>query len=251
MTSTIQSFLCDNGLWMEGEPEQTDFCRSLMRILPEGDDSRRMAGALEQTLKLHVSNRMLLAKLCALLRESTGKGPTEIAVCLFAAAPQLARSVSEISKLVKAGEMWLRWPVLGDIENPDKLATLRRVPSQMKAQVFGTGRFPDGTPIRDLSCAELRSAVNALRPGQRSQPQAETPTRVAKQGLIKLANAMSGLSELMLGIPELQGTREKIDEWYTELLAALTTSPERVKPTIIIRPSADNNRAVMSQVTSL
>jgi hypothetical protein len=189
---------------------------------------------------------MLLAKLCALLKQATGKGPTEIAVCLFAAAPDLGRSVSEISKLVKAGEMWLNWPVLGDIENPDKLATLKRVPNQLKAQIFHSGEFPDGTPIRDISCAELRAAVNALRPGQQPRLQADTPMRVAKQGLIKLANAMSSLSELMVGIPELQGTREKVDEWYSELLRALTANQERVRPTIIIRPSADNNRAVMS-----
>jgi hypothetical protein len=251
MTSTIQSFLCANGLWTEREPEQTDFCRSLMRILPDGVDSRRMACALETTLRSYMSNRMLLAKLCALLKQATGKGPTEIAMVLLSAAPDLGRSVSEVSKLIKAGVMWLDWPILGDIENPDKLATLKRVPNQLKAQIFESGLFPDGTPIRDLSCAELRAAVNALRPGQQPKPPTQAPLRAAKEGLIKLANAMSGLSELMLGIPEMVGTKEKIDLWYAELLEKLSTIPERVGPALVLRSSADNNRAVLSQVTWL
>jgi hypothetical protein len=57
-------------------------------------------------------------------------------------SPDLARTVSEISKLVKAGEMWLKWPMLSDIENPDKLATLKRVPNELKPQIFESQDFP-------------------------------------------------------------------------------------------------------------
>ncbi|HYX34118.1 MAG TPA: hypothetical protein VE954_13500 [Oligoflexus sp.] len=251
MKSSIKSFLHANGLWAEAVSEETEFCRSLMKVLPDGDESQQIARALETTLRTYSSSRMLLAKLCALLKQATGKGPTEIAICLFTAAPDLARSVSEISKLIKAGEMWLKWPMLGDIENPDKLATLKRVPNQLKSQIFKSGEFPDGTSIRGLSCVELRAAVNDLRPGQQPRPPTETPLRVAKHGLINLANAMSGLSELMLGIPEMQGTKAKLDEWHSEILRALTASPEKIKPAVFIRPSADNNRAIMSKVTSL
>jgi hypothetical protein len=210
-----------------------------------------MACALETTLRSYISNRMLLAKLCALLQQATGKGPSEIAMILLSAAPDLGRSVSEVSKLIKAGVMWLDWPVLGDIENPDKLATLKRVPNQLKPHIFESGLFPDGTPIRGLSCAELRVAVNALRPGQQPKPPTEAPLRVAKEGLIKLANAMSGLSELMAGVAELQGTKDMLDYWYSELLGTLSAIPERVRPALILRPSSENNRAIMSQVTTV
>jgi hypothetical protein len=250
MTSTIQSFLCANGLWTEREPEQTDFCRSLMRILPDGDDSRRMACALETTLRSYMSNRMLLAKLCGLLKQITDKGPTEIAMVLLLAAPDMGRSVSEVSKLIKAGEVLLKWPMLSDIENPDKLAILKRVPGQLKAQIFESGQFPDGTPVRGLSCTELRVSVNALRTGQSTQPQLDSPEQVAK-GLVKLANAMGGLSELMLGIPELQGMKRKIDQWQSELIKSLTPGPQRAKPTIFISQSTNTNRAVENQIVTL
>jgi hypothetical protein len=50
--------------------------------------------------------------------------------------------------------------------------------------------------------------VNALRPDQQHNPNVDTPLRIAKQRLISLANNMSGLSEPMLGIPELEGTKK-------------------------------------------
>lgn len=251
MVSAIKDFLSHNGLWSELVQGDSEFVRSICRILPENGDFLKLAFALEVVVKRHSSNRMLLAKLCALLKQVTGKGPTEIAVCLFAAAPDLGRSVSEISKLVKAGEMWLKWPMLSDIENPDKLATLKRVPNELKTQIFESGEFPEGTPIRGLTCAELRVAVNALRLGQQPRQPAESPLREARQGLIKLANAMGGLSELMRGIPELQILTEKLYQWQCDILRAMPAIQSEPKPTVFVSQVSSGNRAVESQIVNL
>ena len=251
MTTDIRELLTGYGLW-ESRPEVTDFTKSLGRILPKDEVSLQVATALEQTLRAHSSNRMLLAKLCAFIQMLTKKGPTEIGVCLYSAAPDLARSVSEISKLVKAGDVLLKWPVLGDIENPDKLATLRRVPNKLKESIFTSGRFPDGTIIRDLTCSELRAAVNALMPGNsKDQAIMEAPVRKAKRELIRLANIISSISDELLAIPELALAKEQLDEWHGKLLKMLCSNPERVRETIVIRPSSDVNRAIQSQVVPL
>lgn len=198
----------------------------------EGDSIEAIALGIETTLVKNDKSSIVLAKLCAHLQRLTGNiKSTELGYILMGAAPEQVRSVSWIIKLIKAGDLLLKWPQLEHISSIDKLATLRRIPKKLQNEIFDSGFLPDGRDFRSLSRGELAEAVGSLRsPGQSPVP--PNPYRQARQKLIKLVADFGPLCESLAVLPAYSSISEQVQEIQKRLVKIVeeTAVTPRVMP---------------------
>lgn len=243
--SELEQLLVKHGLWNQTEEQSSPVVDAIVRCVPPNGDQKmtiKAAVAFDRVLHQHNQSRLLLAQLCAHLQRLTGLKTSKIGMCLASASPHLVKSAGWVSRLTKAGNVLLNWPVLGDIESTDKLATLNRVPKNLQEQIFTSGLLPDGRSFRQLGKDELAAAVNALR-SKKPMP-VESAKHKAKSELVRLANVISEVADSLSTFPELNETLHKLEDWYAQLLLLLQDNGAFVRRPIIVHPTDGSCRAV-------
>lgn len=202
------------------------FLEPLTPFLPSDPNRRNIAEQVvtmfERALVSHSENRCTLARLCALIQALTVMKTGRLAVILAGTSPDLIRSTSWVSKLIKAGHLLNQWPSLGDITSVDKLATLWRVPRTLQSGIFEAGMLPDGSSIRELRRDALAEAVNRLRVG-RAMP--ISPHRQARRELHRLIRQFSPITGQLSGLAEFGPIHAKLLAVQAEILSSLEMMP--------------------------
>jgi hypothetical protein len=214
--SQAKELLVQHGLWSDELPTEAP----VLATKPEADEvSKRLILAYEKVMAADAGNKVLLAKICAHLRSSSGLKVQEIGEWLVAACPQWEKSFGWVCRLVRAGDLLLKWPQLSDV-SIDRLCALQRIEKKLQAEVFASGLLPSGEAFRSLDRETLLAAVNALR-GQRP-PKAEViPTVKARQEIERFTAVMTELTAELAQLQRFPQIQEQLQQWQQQLLKML------------------------------
>jgi len=225
--STITEYLTSYNYSAE-YPDANSKLSNALLPLSSGEQSKaitmQLCCLIEDFLGRQSSNQLRLAEMFFYLKNATNLRPSRLALIIASTLPDLIRSPSWITRLVKAGEISVTWPSLSDIRNVDKLATLARAPRKYHKDLFTSGRFTNGKAIRNLSRDELSLEIRKLR-GQLRPADEVSPGATARKDLQRLTDSFRSVVDQLSVLPEYSAVTFKLRAWERELTQMITETP--------------------------
>jgi hypothetical protein len=170
-----------------------------------------------------------------------GIGAARVNQLLVRKFPDYAAEFGWVSRLCRAGLLLIDHPQLSD-QSIDRICILRRLPRHHHAEVFTTGRLPNGVRFRELDREQLRFEINRLSKPKPIPPVESIEWRV-KRELIAFANSIPDLVDQLAVMPEYQDLCRSIDQWHKELVNTIQRQGPKLRETIYVSPSNTRNVA--------
>lgn len=210
------------------------------------EEKEKLADDIEQHLSIVLArcnqDRLQLALLCGCLCKVRGLRPSKIQHYLEDRLPEFRSDLRWISRVTKAGALWLDYPQIQD-QSIDRTCTLSRLPESMREKVFNSGRLPNGLEFRSLNREELVMAVNEVLES-RSSPSIESVERKMKREITLLTNKIGVVLDELSGVEGFNEISELIETFYKQLVDKLVKTGPRVRETIYVRSEDNVSRAV-------
>lgn len=191
------TILRERGIWDQLDRPANGLASSLEDLLPGAgpshDVGRRLLNALDDLAGRVASDSVLLAIICAGLRELSGMTLAKVARMLAESMDRVIE-VYHMSRLIQVGELVSTFPTLIDISSFNRLLLLCKVPDDHKPQVFSCG-VVNGVDIRLGGNDELDRAIATLNGSSEKEVgdrELRRNLRRARSVMIKMLRSLQG-----------------------------------------------------------
>jgi hypothetical protein len=201
--------------------------KALVPLLPDDyagrDAAMRLVNALDDMVGRVAADSVLLAVVCAGLRELSGWTLARVAK-LLADTTYRVIEVYQMSRLIQVGDLVSEYPALRDVRSFYRLLQLTKIPDDLKSEIFETGVINGCVDIRCASRHELEAAISILRGDDEEEIAYRSVRRDLGRARFAVAKALKALQRCGGGA-ELMASLQAANKMLEEELSKIVEVP--------------------------